>query len=243
MIPNNYITDNRNPSRRRAPMSGTPDLSSSKRLYIPAVKSKGKRKNNNLVTHAQVRGMIASASPPETKYSPVLIPTSSITTTGSPFDLTVMTQGVNDTQRVGDTIRMRKFNYSLILTPSVSTVQYLQMRIIIGQWTGALVGGTPPTLANVLYDNTSPGNLTSVWNQDSIDGANLKVLVDRFIVLNAPYEGQAWLRGNVENFKQQIQFTAGTINGYGKLFLWVVSNVSTSTPTISGYCTSFFDDA
>jgi hypothetical protein len=243
MKSNNYKTDNRVTLLRRPPSSGTPDLSSSKRLYLPTVKNRGTRKNNNLVTHAQVKGMIASASPPETKYSSVIIPSSSITTTGSPFDLTVMTQGVNDTQRVGDTIRMRKFNYSLIMTPSVSTVQYLQMRILIGQWTGALVSGTPPTLANVLYDNTSPGNLTSVWNQDSIDGANLKVLVDRFIIMNAPYEGQAWIRGNVENFKQQIQFTAGTTNGYGKLFMWVISNVSTSTPSISGYCTSFFDDA
>jgi len=206
--------------------------------------SRGKtnrRTKSALVTKQQVRDMISSAiKTGELKYFSSFLLGSSVVTLAFTAFCSDIPQGISDTQRIGDEILITRFRYSIDFVLGVTSAT---LRLIIIQWMGEITAAGIPAASEVLFNATAPGNLTSVYNQDSLDGGLLRVLVDRTMLVPITHTDRAHAEGEFHTgFAPRMQFSAGTTTGEGKFFAYVWTDATSAVSLTSVSFATFYRD-
>jgi hypothetical protein len=173
----------------------------------------------------EVRKAISAMA--ETKYLEITTFNGTISTTPSIFNISEVPQGTTDLTRIGDSLSAISMYYNFLFNVS-ATDPYNAVRCIVFQYHAAVAGGTTPPAAEILTDPTAVGNLTSGYNQDSLDADLITIISDTLHLTSAALP-LAHLEKTSTNFRKDIQFTGASLGGYHKLFLMVVSDSAAAT--------------
>lgn len=182
----------------------------------------------NLVTKGYLRAIVGN---PEKKwFNTQLLPTS-VPDTGIIQSLTDLTQGVGDSQRIGDTVTIHS-NLNRLSIERGSVDAFL--RVIMFRWQDQLVTTTPPnipTVDQILENNpdlVTPPSYQSPLNKNY--GKSFKVMFDKTYTIAA---GQSQLQVDkiYRSNRYQVEFTdlligQGTVTTTNGTFLLYISNQS-----------------
>lgn len=198
--------------------------------------------SKQLVTKTQVRDMIrSSVQKIEEKYFNSFV--SGSTVIGSPYTLLCgdIPQGISDTQRIGDEVKLTRIRYSITFAAGVVSGS---VRFVLCQYNSTVLAATGIAGTQVLFDSTGPNNLTSVYNQDQLDGNQLRIIVDRTVVVSTSGQDHAHIEGTVTSgFTHQVQFLSGLTTGIGKVFAFAWTDAASAITIVSVAVTLFYLDA
>lgn len=173
----------------------------------------------------------------EYKYNTYYFGPSSIPNNGVVYNMISIAQGMGDTQRIGDTIKLKTITFKYSVTNADT---YNITRLIIFQW--KMNNSYPPTFTNVL-NGTSP----TVYSQYNVDNRqNFQVLYDRSHTTDAD-DPIKIVRGriNCKYAKKELTFYAGSAsNGNQLIYALAISDSSASShPLIEGEFNFWYTDA
>jgi len=202
------------------------------------------RKNQKITKH-QVAQMIKSkiSTELESKFVVTFVSGSPSQATSVAFPLTEVSQGLGDSNRTGDAITLMDIWFSLTFV--VGDVTNF-VRMIIVQWAGPIVAATPLDTPDILLNaGSSANNLIAPYNQDNIDGHNLRIIYDKVISLSQQGPACVAISKLVRNrFTKSIQYTAGTNTGFHKMSVHFFSDsIVAPNPSIFGSFLIRYTDA
>jgi len=206
--------------------------------------SKYGRKNTK-ISKRQVRQMINSkiSTELESKFVVTFLSGSPTQATSVAFPITEVSQGLGDSNRTGDAITLIDMWFSLTFV--VGDVTNF-IRMIIVQWAGPIVAATPLDTPDILLNaGSNANNIIAPYNQDNIDGHNLRIIYDKVISLSQQGPASVAFTKLVRNrFTKSIQYTAGTNTGYHKMSVHFYSDsIIAPNPSIFGSVLIRYTDA
>jgi len=206
--------------------------------------SKNGRKNSR-ISKRQVRQMINSkiSTELESKFVVTFLSGSPTQATSVAFPITEVSQGLGDSNRTGDAITLIDMWFSLTFV--VGDVTNF-IRMIIVQWAGPIVAATPLDTPDILLNaGSNANNIIAPYNQDNIDGHNLRIIYDKVISLSQQGPASVAITKLVRNrFTKAIQYTAGTNTGYHKMSIHFYSDsIIAPNPSIFGSVLIRYTDA
>lgn len=149
-------------------------------------------------------------------------------------DLTNISQGNADGQRIGDSIQLTNFIWRGTITPgSVDCFG----RIILFQF-HELDSGTSPTRTDVLTSTGGGVGTLTNWshNKDSLDAKRLRILADwRFpirVASSSDYNASV-LFFRTKRLRKAVRYNLGTNYGTNKILMWFGSTAPTGGVTAS----------
>lgn len=159
----------------------------------------------------------------ETKYVGRSSASSSIDSSGNLWDISDIPQGLTDSNRVGDQVRVTDVELRYSATVAASGVP-VQLRVILLQWNDLYDATTGlPTYDDILTStyNATINACNSAYNHDN--RGTFRVLSDRTHSLSASNVTQAKI--TFRNVLRKIKFHSGsTYYGTGKILLFMTSN-------------------
>lgn len=193
--------------------------------------SKGEKK--------EVKRIIKKEMAPEIKYhtKQILTATNYAVPSGTGFsfsDLTDCTQGITDSQRVGDDVKIK----ALVLKYSLSAgADYIQgsVRIIVFQWHVDSIQQVPT--APLLFMNGPSGSIDALshWNEDSKTSNTFTVLYDKLIPTMSAALGNGGgdqitkdLKIYLKWAKKNIHYTSGQDYGRDHIYFTAISDKAPS---------------
>lgn len=186
------------------------------------------------VTKKQVKNLIARSQEP--KYFDQNQTASSVSTAGNVYGaLVIPTQGIGESQRVGDTLHIKELDIRLCLTAADST-QFL--RVVIFQWQENN-SVNPPTIAKV-FEQVATNPWAASLKMDYIESGTLKVIHDKLYsqCLNsdsAVISRRIKLTGK-KLHKKKLEFDVTAVTGWDNYYIAAISDsVAVTHPTLA-YC-------
>jgi len=203
------------------------------------------RKNSQKITKHQVTQMIKSkiSTELESKFVVTFLSGSPTQATSVAFPITEVSQGLGDSNRTGDAITLVDLWFSLTFV--VGDVTNF-VRMIIVQWAGPIVAATPLDTPDILLNaGSNANNIIAPYNQDNLDGHNLRIIYDKVISLSQQGPASVAISKLVRNrFTKSIQYTAGTNTGYHKMSIHFYSDsIVVPNPSIFGSVLIRYTDA
>lgn len=171
----------------------------------------------------------------EHKYHAYGFLASSTTNLGIMYDLTQISQGLQDTARVGDQIKLSSFRAN-VLCRAVSTAGQC-VRFIFFQYGDEAT----PTATDILQNDGAGYTHMSMLNHDSLRQGKLIPILDRLVVLDQD-DPVSKVDFNFLLKRRKVNFVNGTNNGNNKLYMYVCTDQVSSTPTIEIYGKLNFTD-
>lgn len=161
-------------------------------------------------------------------------------TTGNIYSISTVGQGTDYNQRIGDSIKMQHIEVHWRLYKNTGSTQSLVRIMLVRDLDGY---GTAPATGDVLQ---SVGTATSVSSPtDWLNRKRFSVLRDEYHTLNntgdstvcgvweVPHSGHVLYLGTT---------AAASSNGKGSLYVLVISDEPTNTPSVSFYSRIVFTD-
>lgn len=219
---------------------------SRKRKYFRKFRKFRGRKRPRLATKKYVIKKIRQQI--ETKYLDIqLSPGFTVDWSGSVFSqLTNIQQGLTDSQRVGDSVKIRSVKIKINITKQDAANEDDHVRICIFQWypNTALLAPTAAMLFPAAFIGT--GNApTMPWRYDTRD--QYGILYDKtFSISSSDAKSKAWnFKPNLKFAKKTVQFDAATTSAANHLYLIMFnsSSAAASTTTVGYNSRLFYDDA
>jgi hypothetical protein len=161
----------------------------------------------------------------QTKYIDSQIPGTSVTSTGTIVDLTNIAQGVVVSDRVGDTINLRKFTVNYNVSTQNADI-FNSVRILFFQWkpNTSLVA---PTVADILENVGAFATLSPyAWHFSS----QYRVIYDRVHWMSglATVPTIAGLQGHYgeipKSYAKTLEFAPASVNGSNKVYVLSISD-------------------
>lgn len=171
----------------------------------------------------------------EHKYHAYGFLATSTTNLGVVFDLTQVSQGLVDTGRVGDQIKLSSFRANALFRASTAVGQCI--RIIFFQYGDEAT----PTRTDILQNDTAGYTHMSTLNHDSLRQGKLIPILDRTIVMDGD-DPVAKVDFNFLLKRRKVNYVNGTNDGNNKLYMYVCTDQISSTPTIEFYGKLNFTD-
>jgi len=194
------------------------------------------KNQKQLVSKRQVQQMIRSNFNQVIEHKFITYSTApfAINNSGSIIDFTTPSQGVLDTDRVGDSILVTSVEANFW---ALVGAQEAAMRIIVFQW----LPNTVPNVSDILFSSgTSQAPLGS-FVQDT--RKLFRVMYDSLFGLNQAYETHAIRRVSLKNLKIPVQFAQTTTAGTNKVYALFISSNGSSSPTLGYSFQIHFDDS
>lgn len=161
---------------------------------------------------------------------------SNVSTSGIVIPLSLIAQGLNYTDRVGDSIKIQKiecrFKYLMNTASTGSMLRLIVARDLFCQ-------GVDPTLANVLQQ-TGPLEIKNFLLRD-----RFSFLVDELLYMGNSGENGGTLVYDIphEGHIKYIGTTAASAsNGFGSLYLLAVSDEGTNVPILTWNTVIYYTD-
>lgn len=208
--------------------------STKKKTYRPRTTLAGRKLNYR--QKRQVKRLIGNRT--ETKYHDFVV-NSSITAGGGVSAMVAPAQGIKDTERVGDSIQLKKLVYNLAFSGADTTNI---IRFIIVRW--SLNSATSsPTVTDILETATP----TALYNYDQYNQGKFHVVFDRSFACTAVGWNLYVARGAIWGKKlgrKKMQFNEAATSGLWQFFwLAITDSVAASHPTIVGDMRLEYTDA
>lgn len=161
---------------------------------------------------------------------------------GAVYHLSQPPQGLQDTARIGDTVRWGtlRFNYGLNWN-GLASYELARARVILFQWmdsTSGLAG--PPTAAGVLQDVNA--HVYSTIRHDPLKAGTIKIMYDKVHTLDLDDKGSTHSVVRLPPHRKS-QFDTGGINGTGQLFLLVIGDQGVNPLDMEFFARVNFTDA
>lgn len=159
--------------------------------------------------------------------------------------ITDIAQGNTDSNRDADSLTMTrlhlKYNWSSIVTNTNAEILW---RFFIIQWYPDTANLAPTATQLFLNDPVlSAISPRSFWSHDHLTRKEpqFRVLYDKLwhpngpgtLAFNPTMGGVVDTTVNIQRARKEIQFSSGSTDGMGKLFVGVISSTSTTVPTIT----------
>lgn len=171
----------------------------------------------------------------ETKFLNVAS-SQTVSNTGSIVPLSQIVQGVNYTERIGDSIKIQKIEFRCKVSMSTSA-SFTNFRLII--FRDLYQQGADPTITNVL------GSASTLNPKNFLLRDRFSLLVDEMFVMSVSGDNACSLEYNIphEGHIKYIGTTAATAsNGFGSIYMLVLSDEATNVPTIAYNSNIYFTD-
>ncbi|AXH73561.1 MAG: coat protein [Cressdnaviricota sp.] len=139
-------------------------------------------------------------------------------------NLTPITQGAGDTQRIGDTTKP----YSLYLSFGGGyTGTNAAVRILVFQWNQV----TSPSISEILYSVTDGQDLVnSPISQDGLHAKKFRILMDKRIITHQYDPKISFVKRMSLKGCRQIGFMGGSTTAAGHIYMWIISDSGATTP-------------
>lgn len=155
----------------------------------------------------------------------------------------LITQGVQYLQRIGDKIRLKKLKIRVQLDAADSSNAF---RIIVFRWKQD-TSTVAPTAADLLDLQYADGTQYCYLNPEGalVEKKPYEILWDKTYELILGTNTAVRNVFKTINLKDALlQFRGTSVNGVGHLYVMTVSDSGTAThPSITGVCTTYFTDA
>ena len=144
------------------------------------------------------------------------------------YDLTQISQGLLDSARIGDQIKLSSFRANMVLERAASADQLV--RVIFFQWGDSAT----PTTSELLQNDGAGYTHISTLNHDALRQRKLIPIVDRTVVLD-PDDGKCKLDFNFLLKRRLVNYQNGSTNGSNKLYMYICTDQISSAPTFTMY--------
>lgn len=194
-----------------------------------------KRKTMEQVAKRVVKNALETQA--ELKFHNYSIASQNIDSAGNLYDLSVIAQGLTDSNRVGDVIRPEEIELRMTVVPgSANTRSFL--RVIIFQWKDLYEASLGlPTFNDILNSNyqSTVNTVNAPRNMDKKEA--VRILVDRTYGVNY-YSNDQKVIVKTAKIMRKIHYTAGSqYYGSGKIMMLLVSDdtsgLNAYRPTVS----------
>jgi hypothetical protein len=195
-----------------------------------------KKRGNKMVSKQQVHQMIKGTlgNTQETKFITTFLSGSFSTAASVAFPLLEVSQGLGDSSRVGDSIDVIDVSFNFALY--VGDAQQI-CRVIIVQWAGPIVAATPLDTPDILLNaGVNANNIIAPYNQDNMDGLQLRILYDEIIPMSTSWNvTQSRQHKILHGFQKRIQYVAASNTGYYKMSMHFFSDSTVlPSPSVNG---------
>lgn len=154
---------------------------------------------------------------------------------GAVVKLSSPIQGQGDTQRIGDTIKCTSLNLSYsIANPSAGTTAPASLeqivRVIVFRWLPQ--DSTAPILGDVMNTTLSQYAVFTQYNDDKRD--QFEVLYDKSHKVSSyqnGFAGSSLVAQHYIKCNKKIEYTTGTTNGTGNIYMLYVSDQNSGIPS------------
>lgn len=164
-------------------------------------------------------------------------------------DLTVITQGLLDYNRVGDRIKLKtlQLRYYINCTSTNEIV-----RLILFQWKDdSSIAAAPglPLLEKMLVVPSGNNAVISTYNHDTMSTGSISVLYDKSHTLadlgtyGAPKILTVKAKVHTKYMARNLQYVDGGSQGKNKIYLFAFSNQAVPTSTLNYFTSITFTDA
>lgn len=149
-------------------------------------------------------------------------------TTGSVTTLSLMSQGIAEHERVGDSVKLQRYSGRMSFTQHASATSTI-VRMIIFQ--GKQERGNPYNIGEIIYNGSS----TSVISPKNYDQRfNTKIMFDKTYTLSKQGTTVKMLDLNLP-LNWHLEYEDNTTSIFnGGLYMVLISNEATNTPTVKG---------
>lgn len=174
----------------------------------------------------------------ETKYSDN---TNSLacSSSGSATQITAIAQGLTGTDRIGVSIKLQSISFHYTITKHASATNTLY-RVILARDNDLTT--VNPTIAKILATTTSGYAHLSPYNWLSVQGQRFGVLYDSSGVLDSNTITTNQVVETRHNGHIKYSGPAAADAAEGNVFLFLISNEATNTPTLTFVCRTLFTD-
>lgn len=179
----------------------------------PAISTKAVRQ----IALSTAKRMLSRRQEDKYFYNEVLAISMGIT--GGIYDFTPIPQGITDSERVGDTINIKEIEFRWAASMSVGTSLPggTTFRVTVIQWNQI---STSIAFSGV-YQGTP---FISAFNHDNVEAGNFTVLYDAFKCIGYAGPTNDCDRVTLVPTKKQVEYTAATLNGFGKIYVLISAN-------------------
>lgn len=164
-----------------------------------------------------------------------------VTSTGTVNSLTSLAQGTNYTDRIGNSIKLQRIEVRMKVIMNSSSTGTL-LRVIL--FRDLYQSGTAPGVTDVLNQNGSSNAPLQPYNWLLRD--RIAIIYDEIVALSGTGDNTAALNIDVPHsgHVKYVGTTSGAAsNGPGSVYLLLVSDEATNTPTVTyAYRVTFTDD-
>ena len=179
----------------------------------------------------------------EVKYYDILTPTTSVSTLATNFDITGISQGVQQGQRIGNSMRVLsiKFNWWATVSDPTNVI-----RLIV--WTYKSNSALTSPSSSIILANGSSGAITQTDSQyNYVNRKDYKIHLDKSFNLSTaanPLEALQ-VRINIPQKYQQVDFSGDGVTTGSNHLIWTVISDSGAVahPTVVGTVRVFYQDA
>lgn len=143
--------------------------------------------------------------------------------------MTYVSQGTDYTNRIGDSIKLQKIEFKAALVKSNSSITTTCRCIIFRDLDNY---GTAPTISDVLDAGAAGGNVLAQYNW--LNRERFSILYDEMFTLDQvanPGEMIGWKAAHEGHVKYVGTAAAAASNGKGSIYILMVSDEATNTPT------------
>lgn len=158
---------------------------------------------------------------------------------GTIYDLSAVTAGTGDSNRIGDKITPKSLKMNASITPgdSINVCRFLVFR-----WHPSSVTD-PPTIAKLF--GAGPGSGWAPYSHYNHDGrTNFSVLMDRFFYVGDQSKQVQLINKTLRLASKPISYIAGSTNRYNGIYLAIISDSGAApNPSMVITFTLNYDDA
>ena len=163
----------------------------------------------------------------ELKYKDTALAYTNINAAGNVACLTVISQGVTETTRVGDSVTLRRVDLRVSgYQNNTTSVQYPNIvRVIVFRYTtNTALGGAPLATSVLTYASTLDigASITSLYNTQSQQDGSVQILHDTYHVtsLNSNSFAYAWSM----DLDSEVTYNPSLTTGSGQLYILVLAD-------------------
>lgn len=170
----------------------------------------------------------------ETKFNVHFVGTgANMTSAGTITALFTPVQGIADTNRIGDTVRLSSYAMNLAVHAQTSNTAPQTCRVILFQWDDVSL----PTTGDVLEAGLGSTNSTMVYKHDNLESGRLRILEDKLVTISGSNDRKtvAFRFHGSKKLARKVQFTAGSTTGTNKIYIFYMSD------QVSGYPLLYYD--